>query len=280
VVRKNRLVVGALVLVVAAVVALVVARYFVLQSRPSATNSPQATSTDVPAPTTTVPTRQSAPAVVPGWHTVVDDSHDLHYTGVELAYDVPADWRVSTIGESLSVAGAPIVSDSFAYNGAWRLDMSMLADNLAGFCPAPLTLAVPVPTAVTAPEMAGVGLVTRANGPTDDRAAAEEIAQHVAMFAYGPAGRGAGGPPSITIGSSGQITVHGVTGYQVTARVTTDQPGRCGPAGGLLDVLALPGPGYGDSTMVVAFSDQQFSGAVSGSVLDRIVTSFRQLPPH
>ncbi|MFD1052036.1 hypothetical protein ACFQ1S_43945, partial [Kibdelosporangium lantanae] len=45
----------------------------------------------------------------------------------------------------------------------------------------------------------------------------------------------------------------------------------------LVDVLALPGPGYSDSTMVVAVSDQQFDGAVDKSVLDRIVTSYRQL---
>ncbi|GAB3889578.1 hypothetical protein GCM10029964_059500 [Kibdelosporangium lantanae] len=259
-------------LVLVGVGAVVVSQYVGLTPSSASSPSTASPSTDAPDPTTSTPeTRPSAPAVVPGWQTVVDDGRSLNSNRPQIAYDVPADWRVSTPDETIPVEDEAAATENTADAGRWRFHMSMLSDHLGGAC-APSGMLT-----VKAPEMAGVGLVVQTHGPADGRAAAEETARHVANFVYAPVGDNATGTPSVTVDRPRQVTVHGVTGYQTTAHVTAHQPARCGHTSGLVDVLALPGPGYSDSTMVVAVSDQQFDGAVDKSVLDRIVTSYRQL---
>jgi hypothetical protein len=202
-----------------------------------------------PSPTAAPSTRQSAPAVVPGWQAVVGD-------GGGVAYDVPADWHVSDLGDGLTL-----------HDNGWQLAMTMPASYLDGYCKT---------AAGSSRAMAGTGTVPQPNAVL----AAEQTAKHVADFAYGPAGSGEGAPPTETVSGANQVEADGITGELVTARVVVNQPDSCGPAGALVDVFALPNPTKHESVVVIAFADQQFTGAVSQHDLDRIVTSIRPLPAH
>lgn len=238
---------GAITVIIWVVViaAILVAQYAVSSRGVATSRQPTAG----PTPTTPPSTRQSAPAVVPGWQAVVD-------AGGAIAYDVPADWHVSYLGDGIQL-----------HDGGWRFTMTMVASYLDGYC-----------EQVTGSNraMAGAGTVPQANGST----AAEDTARHVANFAYGPAGSGEGAPPTVTVGTPRQVKADGATGDLVTARVTVNHPGSCGPASALVDVFALPNPAKHESLVVVGFADQQFVGAVSQHDLDTIVTSIRQLSAH
>jgi hypothetical protein len=200
---------------------------------------------DVPLPTPQP--RPSAPAVVPGWVAVTD-------SGASIAYDVPADWKVSYVGDGQTLS-----------NGRWSLVMTMMSSYLDGYCESNLT---------SFRAQAGAATVPDANGTT----AATDTARQVATALYGPVDSGAGAPPTVTIGRPTAASDHGLTGTLVTARVTVNKPDRCEPPTALVDVFALPNPAKHESLVVVAYADQQFTGAVKPQDLDTIVTSFRRLP--
>lgn len=198
---------------------------------------------DIPLPTP----RPSAPAVVPGWVAVTD-------RGSSIAYDVPADWEVSYVGDGQTLN-----------NGRWSLVMTMMSSYLDGYCESNLTSFRAQAGAATVPD-------------ADGTAAATDTARQVATTVYGPADSGAGAAPTVTLSRPMAVSDHGLTGTLVTAKVTVNEPDRCEPATALVDVFALPNPARHESLVVVAYADQQFTGAISQHDLDTVVTSFRRLP--
>lgn len=207
------------------------------QSPDNASTLPPPTSVPPPQP------RPSAPASVPGWVAVTDDS-------ATIAYDVPADWRVTYIGDGETLRAAN-----------WSLPVSMMASYLDGYCEA------------TAGGSFRARSGTATIGDADATAAATDTARHVAESVYG---QGTG----VTLEGPRTITAHGHTGTLVTAHVTVHSTDRCEPATGLVDVYALAVPAKHDSIVAIAYADQQFTGAISQQDLDTIVTSFRHLPAH
>jgi len=188
--------------------------------------------------------RPSAPAAVPGWVAVTDGK-------ATIAYDVPADWHVSYAGDGGTLS-----------TGDWRLPVTMLASYLDGYCE-------PAPNSFRAES--GAATVPDA----DATAAATDTARHVADAIFGT-----NAAPTVTLNQPTTITAHGRTGTLVTARVTVHQPDRCAPPSGLVDVYAVPNPARHESLVVIAYADQQFTGAISQHDLDTIVTSIRPLPAH
>jgi hypothetical protein len=189
-----------------------------------------------PVPTTTAPptTRESVPPLVSGYQAVVDT------TGT-IAYDVPANWQVSHLGDGTQ-----------AQDGDWRLTLTMLAGYRNGFCTAK-------PTSARA--LSGSGVLPGI-GPA--KLVAADVAKHMADWAYGD---------STVVVSPRAVRYRGRLYHLATATVTVRKPGACDPASALVDVFVTGQPG--NWVVLVALADQHFSGAVSQGDLDKIVTSLR-----
>lgn len=212
----------------------------------------QSSPRDTGAPPSALPTlepRPSAPAEIPGWVAVTD-------SGRTIAYDVPADWTVSYVGDGQTV-DLP----------NWSLALTMTATYLSGYCES-------APSSFRA--QSGAATVEDPNATT----AATDTARNLATALYGPADSGAGAPPTVTLSTPRQLTAHGRTGTLVTAQITVHRPDRCEPPTAIADVYAIPNPGKHESLVVVAYADQRFTGAVGQHDLDTIVTSIRQLSAH
>jgi hypothetical protein len=189
--------------------------------------------------------RPSVPAAVPGWVAVVDSDR-------KLAYDVPADWHVSYLGDGQLLS----TSD-------WSMSLGMTASYLDGYCESARS---------SFRAQSGMTMVESA----DTTAAATDTAKEVADAAYGPVDSHAGAAPTVTLSSPRSMP----GGTLVTAQVKVNKPGTCEPQTALVDVFALPTADKHRSVVVVAFADEQFTGAISQHDLDTIVISFRGLSAH
>ena len=211
----------------------------IVNQSPANTSAGPPTSVPPPQP------RPSAPSSIPGWVAVAD-------TSASIAYDVPADWRVTYLGDGETLRAAN-----------WSLPVSMMASYLDGYGEA----------------SAGGSFRARSGtatvGNADATAAATDTARHVADAVYGQ-----GTTPGVTLDQPRTITAHGHTGTLVTAHVTIHSTDRCEPPTALVDVYALAVPAKHDSIVAIAYADQQFTGAISQHDLDTVVTSFRQLSAH
>jgi len=207
--------------------------------------SPDNASAGPPASVPPPQPRPSAPAAIAGWVAVTD-------ANASIAYDVPADWRVTYIGDGETLR-AP----------NWSLPVTMMASYLDGYCEAAARSSFRA--------QSGTATVNDADATT----AATDTARHVADAVYGQ-----GTTPGVTLDAPRTITAHGHTGALVTAHVTVHSTDRCEPATGLVDVYALAVPAQHDSVVTIAYADQQFTGAISQQNLDTIVTSFRHLAAH
>jgi hypothetical protein len=197
-----------------------------------------------PAPVPPPQPRPFAPAVIPGWVAVTDAK-------ATIAYDVPADWHVSYLGDGITLS----TKDG-------RLPVTMMASYLDGYCESATSSFRAESGAATVPD-------------ADATSAATTTARDVADAVYG-----VGTAPTVTLGPPTTFTLHGRTGTLVTANVTVHSTDRCEPPSALVDVYALPDPAHNESLVVIAYADQRFTGAVSQPNLDRIVTSIRPLAAH
>jgi hypothetical protein len=176
--------------------------------------------------------------VIPGWSAAVSLSRNV-------AYDVPPSWVVRSPGEELFVDGRTVVKGT-----AWYKHGACAGDPYG--------------------ERALAGISGSSSATLAD--VAKETARSWGRGVYSAAdGRDA----RVQTGPAAAITVQGITGVHVTARVVVPVDGPCDPPRGVIHTIALPGTA-GGAIVWVLVADQGVDDAVAESDIDQMIDSIRR----